>query len=1153
MLRGPSRARVRNELRTRLAFRFADLPMAIGVARGKKAAAQHAAIRIVLLGTPRLELADQTTIALERRMAALLAKLAVDGPTPRAQAAAMLWPDADDKSARNNLRQRLFRLRRDAQRDVVVPDITLALADGIEHDLSELHGRLSDDPEAAGGELLGTLSFDDCNDLADWVTVAREQWAVARRNALAGIASRLESEGQIAHALRYAERLVADDPLLEHAHRRVMRLHYLRGDRAGALTAFERCTDVLSRELDAKPGKETLELAHVIENSGVPPIVTPAPAAHAMRPVTVLRPPRLVGRDREWSAIEHAWQQGRVTIVSGEPGIGKSRLAGDWCAASNGCVMFGARPGDARVAYALLARVLRGLVERFGAPKEPWIVAELARLLPELGAAPSTKFQALQMQQAVAQTIAVVAQSGGAGLVIDDVQFADDASLEILLRLIAQDAGQSLPWLLTVRANEIPAQLTEWKARVDASALVELHLAPLDDAAVRALLESLAIPDFDVDAWAAPMTRHTGGNPMFILETLLAMLATPADRNDTSRLKLPAPAHIGQLIERRLDQLSAPALRLARVGALAAQDFSVELAASVLGQHALDIADAWRELEAAQVIRNNAFAHDLIYEATLRTVPQAIARVMHKDIADFLERHGSHQARIAGHYYEAQEWSTAGAHYKAAADRARAVSFGADAAELYRRAADTFEKAGQRTERLYAMSWLGACLHFVKRFAEYAALAQQMNSLAVTPHERLWTLNALSKSRFEITHDEESLRLMREGRLLARDLGDTYFECTLAEWEALALSFRGRQHEALEVGRTLLAFIEANPQDSEMAMRKRQYAYLLEMDNQFEQAIDFGNAAIERARAEGNLRLVSETLVIRGACHYNLGNVDAAINEYHAARRLQIEGAGGTIGWTTYNIMMGRYLQEAGRYREAHQMLAGVLEGHGECDDWISTQCKATLAHCFITLGQTARAQRLLGANRPSDALARIVWLHSKVRLARAEGKPTRALLDEIAEQAAVSPRSERLLWQMRIELARELDAAEGVVLTQQVAEQSLAKRTHSAYLPAKAVLVDALRRAGQHEESARTARGLTKDLETHATIGMYPAQYWWLIFQAFDAAGDKAAARAALRRGADWIRATAQAHVADEFKESFLDRNSVNRAVLTTASQMRP
>ena len=103
-------------------------------------------------------------------------------------------------------------------------------------------------------------------------------------------------------------------------------------------------------------------------------------------------------------------------------------------------------------------------------------------------------------------------------------------------------AGSSLPWVITVRANELPAQLAAWKAKIDVSLLVEINLGPLDEEAVRALLESLAIPDFDVDAWVAPMARHTGGNPMFILETLLAMLARGATL-DAGRLKLPAPAH----------------------------------------------------------------------------------------------------------------------------------------------------------------------------------------------------------------------------------------------------------------------------------------------------------------------------------------------------------------------------------------------------------------------------------------------------------------------------------------------------------------------------------------------------------------------------------------------------------------------------------
>lgn len=622
---------------------------------------------------------------------------------------------------------------------------------------------------------------------------------------------------------------------------------------------------------------------------------------------------------------------------------------------------------------------------------------------------------------------------------------------------------------------------------------------------------------------------------------------------ETGALKLPAPAHVGQLIERRLQQLSAPALRLARVAALAGQDFSVELAATVLGQHALDIADAWRELEAAQVIRDRAFAHDLIHEATLRSVPQAIARVLHKDIADYLVAHDGLPARTAGHYFEAGQWSAAGAHYRVAADRARSIAFGADAADLYRLAAASFEKAGQRTERLNAMHWHGTCLHFMRRFTEYAAVAQKMSALAVTPHERLWTLTALAKSRFEITHDDESIRLMRDARLLAREVGDTSHECSLAEWEALALCFRGRQQEALEVGKTLRAFIEANPQDSEMAMRKRQYAYLLEMDNQFEQAIDFADSAIVRARADGNLGLVSETLVIRGACRYNLGDVDAAIDEYQAARRLQIEGAGGSQAWTTYDVMLGRYLQEAGRFREAHQLLANALETHGPADSWFRAQCIATLAQCFIALGQTARANRLLGSAAPSDAMAHVMWLNAKVRLARVDGRPTQPLLDELERLVVACPRSERLLWQVRVEQSRELPGRDAVEVAQQVAEQSTAKRAYSIALPARALLVDALRRTGQTEASANAAHALAEDLGRHAAIGLSPAEYWWILFQSLEAAGATPAARAALGRGVGWLRATAHDHVAEEFRDSFLNRNPLHRAMLTTATRMPP
>ncbi len=879
------------------------------------------------------------------------------------------------------------------------------------------------------------------------------------------------------------------------------------------------------------------------------------PPAIVAKPVSVLTAAEAGRSRREWGELEIAWHQQRLALVCGEPGIGKTRLLGDFVARHDGAIVVGARPGDERVPFALLARLLRAVTQRHTPILEDWARAELSRLLPELGAAPETKLQLVRLQRAVVHALLVASNAGLTGCAIDDLHFADDASVESLLALIAGKEAD-MRWLVGVRAAEISRRLLEWLERTEPNEVARIELGPLDVQAIEALLISLVLPDFDARAWAEPLARHTGGNPLFILETLSAALTQDATALRGGVALLPAPSSVGQLIERRLHKLSRDALRLARVAALAGQDFSVGLAACVLSAHPLDLAEAWHELEVAQIIRadrdGSAFAHDLILETTLRTVPHAIARVMHKDIAEFLETHGAQPARIAGHYYEAEQWSKAGAHYRIAADRARSIAFGANAAELYQRAADSLEKAGQRTERLEALNWHGICLHFMKRFPEYAAVAQKMSSLAVTPREQLWTLIALAKSRFEITHDDESIRLMRAARLLARELGDTPSDCSLAEWEALALSFLGRQQEALEVGKTLRAFIEANPQDTEMAMRRRQYAYLLEMDNQFEQAIDFADSAIVRARADGNLGLVSETLVIRGACLYNLGQLDAAIDEYHAARRLQIEGAGGTMAWTTYDIMLGRYLQEAARYREAHQVLANVLEGHASADDWVSAQCAATLAHCFITLGQTARARRLLGSAPPADSVARIGWLHAKVRLARAENKPTRALIDEMAELAVVSPRAERLTWQVQIELARELDAAEAVALAQQVVDESRAKRTYSAYLPAKAMLVDGLRRAGRHDESTRTARGLTDELATRAAIGLYPAEYWWLIFQAFSAAGDHVDATTSLASAVDWINDVALPNIPDEYSDSFLNRNPVNRAILTTASRRR-
>ncbi|MGE5338350.1 MAG: AAA family ATPase, partial [Gemmatimonadota bacterium] len=553
-------------------------------------AKQTAAPRLVLLGTVTL-VSPAGALPLSRKDAALLAVLAIDGPTASAQLAALLWPDVDEKAAANSLRQRIHRLRRAAGHTLVDTSVTLSLHAEVTTDLSAALDAIAQDAAASAGDLLGGLSFDDLPEFDEWAQAARDRWHAQRADAIAAAASRCEQAGELARALAYAQRLLAEQPQAEHAHRRLMRLHYLRGDRAAALAAFERCRDWLKRELGASPGRETLELAQLIERSGALVSAATSPVA---KPVAMLRPPRLVGREEEWAQLGRAWEGGRVVLISGEPGIGKTRLVGDFAAERPGAIVVGARPGDARVPYALLARWVRSCVREFGAPADAWVTGELAHIAPELGVPVEAKVDPLRMRQAMLAGLAAWSTGGLTAVAIDDLQFSDEATLE-LLPALADESRATLRWLFAVRGNDVPASISAWLDSSDPESLLRIELGPLTLTVTEALLRSLALAQLDVTAWATPLYRHTGGNPMFMLETLLAIAAGAPLPAGPSRL--PVPANIGMLIEKRLSQLSPGALKLARVAALAGSDFSADLAADVLAVHALDLAEPWRELE----------------------------------------------------------------------------------------------------------------------------------------------------------------------------------------------------------------------------------------------------------------------------------------------------------------------------------------------------------------------------------------------------------------------------------------------------------------------------------------------------------------------------------------------------------------------------
>lgn len=1106
-------------------------------------------LRIELLGAPRLITAAGAVHSLERRDAALIALAAVKGGVSREHAARLLWPDAALKNAQGCLRQRLFRLRRIAGAQLLEGDGgLLGLGAGVAHDLADFALRLPADSRAADGELLDGLHYDDLGEFDRWLAAAREQWRIVRRRLLAQVAEALEADGRVEQALPYAERLVAEDALAEHAHRRVIRLHYRRSDRSAALAAFERCRAVLVDEIGAAPAAETRELMRLVERSEA---VQLDPTARPT-PVALLRPPRLVGRQAEWLAAERAWARGRPVLLRGEPGIGKSRFAGDFARARSGAPVCAARPGDAALPYALLARLLRQLVQRHGPPVDEWVRHELAHLVPELGPVAVLQADALRLRQALGQALAQWAAGGWSALVIDDLQFADAASLEALFDWLAQDLPHPVGRLITVRSGEMPAALVAWLGAQPRDHLTQIDLEPLAHDEIVALLDSLAVPGLEPQRWAEPLLRHTGGNPLFVLETLIALLDEGPAALATGPAELPAPQGVGQMIERRLGQLSAPALKLARVAALSGQDFSVELAGAVLGQHPLDVADAWRELEAAQVIRDSGFAHDLIHEAARREVPQAIAQALHGLIAAHLQAQGTPPARVAAHWSAAGNWLAAGLQYRAAAAAACSVSRRHDEADALLGAAQCFERCNRPAQRFEALSVrVGALVQHSAGAARQAAL--ELLSLARGDVER--ALSHVVNSEVQIVFGEFAsvIDAMPEAIVAADAAGDLELALLARRRLAVALVYSGRNDEACALLLDRTAVAASLPSLRSRGEYFAELGTVLERADRRREGQHYLQKGIELALRAGDRATAATGMANLGINHYSSGELRQAADCMQRGLRLREDehtaaGLGAGIEMT-----LACALRDLGHFDTAIGLFERALATFSaEANPLWTANTRTHLALLWLALGQAARAQRALGAaddGAPGFIVARRLAVQAQLRRVQQGWREPQRLVDALAAMAGADRPIVRLA--IQLEHCLHAEPAEAIKLSRCTIEEAEQRELPGFAVGARVRLVEALTRYGDAEAAAAVARVAVAALQLElAPPAFYVPEAWLALHAAFAASGDERSAARALDAGVIWIKGTALPHVPEPFRESFVHRNPVNRQLLTAVAR---
>ena len=1103
--------------------------------------------QLVLLGLPRLTRQEPaSTLRLSPKDAALLALVALDGPVAAEHVAALIWPAVDGHKADTSLRQRLFRLRRECGTHLVASGSLLQLAPGVVTDLAPTLACIADDAEAGADELLGEFDFDDLPELAAWVRIARLHWREQRDAALAAAAARCESNGAIARGLVYAARLADSDPLSEHAQRRLMRLHYLRGDCSAAVAAFERFEQRLKDELGSRPSAETIELLATVERGAAA-----LPAHRAIVPASLLRPPRLVGRAAESAAMARAWDNQRAFVLMGEAGIGKTRLLQEFAARVEQVVSVQARPGDDGIAYAVLARLLRSVLTRLGTLADEGRRQALALVLPELGdaAALAGAAQRLLLQRAVDATLADAARAGLLAIIVDDLHFADDASVELLQSLTQSESLAMLNWGFAQRLGDVRATTSAWHAALEeARRLESIALVPLNLAQVTELTESLALPELDASRLAPALLKHTGGNPMFALETLKDMvLAGVADAAG----RLPQPNTVGALIERRLSQLSPAALKLARTAALAGPRFSAELAVAVLEAHPLDIAEPWRELESAQVIRDGAFAHDLIFEATLASVPPPIAQLLHRRIASFLVAQRAQPASIAPHWAGAHEWVLAGDAYMLAARQAQTASQRGHEIEHWQAARTCFDHAGAADRSFEARCESIPALIVVQGVAHANSVIDALLDEAHTDHQRVSALTARAMAALMAADHQTGVAAAVQAGELARRLDSPWPRFEAARLHAVGLAQGGRATEALAVIEPFRDTVERDGSIEHKGRFWSDYAYVLNTARRLRDTAFALERAIDNSRAQGDLAelatLTSNLATVKG----NLGGADEALDLARRALAIQVQlgttdgPAGGVV--ETY---VGLYCGMVGRYAEALERLDSAVtrfERDGQ-KTWIAVANNHKVS-LLMQLGQFARARQALGHEAASVEAVRARSVALSARLDRALGQSGDSGL-HLALEMLSRGGDPHVRMQALLDAAERLEPAAAVAQCGEV--QRMAEELEFGGVAMRAGLLHALslHRGGQSSEAAAQLRTLLPRLATVVPADMYLPDAWWIAAQVFDACGTSDEAMMALAQGTRWVRQIALPHVPDAFRDSFLQRNPTNRALLAAAGR---
>lgn len=1109
-----------------------------------------------LLGPPTVFVNGQEVSLPTRKSLALVAYLCLEGAQTRSHLADLLWGDLDDEGARKNLRKELFRLRDTAFKAHLETDGDRVALVGVESDVAPFEGLTQSQPDLAlehyGGTLLAGLDVPGAERFQDWLEARRERLENLYRRALERRARALEDAGDLRGAIDAFETLIALDALQEVHHREVMRLRWRLGDRAGALERYARLVRLLEDELGLEPLPQTMELARRIESDEAP-AESDAPAlSNAPNLSPKLERPPLVGREDAWTWLES--RTGGLALVVAEAGVGKTRLVTDFARSQGRALILRGFESATGTPFYPVAAALRAALEagEFVPDdlSEVWRL-EAARLVPELGlnlrqmdASPSPDGRARFLEGLSRAILAALGSDGT--LVLDDLHWFDASSLELIAHLTrrgntVQHGAPSSPknavqdgvptrvgLIATARSLELaenPSAQAMLAALEREGLTARYELGPLAQPEVLSLVQALS--GDRAQLFARRLFQATGGNPLFVLETLRGLFQsdllrledghwiTPFDEATEDYTELPIPPNVREMALSRLERLGGVTRRWLEAASLAGEPFDAELL-----EGATALSD-WERLEAleraiqAQVLNDAGgtyrFSHDLIRRSLSDGLGAERRRLIHRRLAANLIESQGQPAPIADHLERAGRPADAIPWRVQAAEASALIYAHAETREHYRRALALEPDARTAFAIHRALASLSVSVLDLSGLEEHA---QAMRTLAkdseLEAEARLTQAKlAIYRGQFaDALEQAEHARVTISGALRAEaslvagtalvglgklDQAETRVRdglesavpsahATTAELHAMLKVIaqqRGDYTGALEHARAAVAaYRSAHQHENELNMTA-QMGQLLGAIGDSRAALELIDAAVAQTREIGFEKVLSFALFVQAEESLRIGDFAAAEGAIHEG--LALSRGRILVRECQFTSLLGRLMHRTGRLAEASRVAHQAMElterlglaGQRALQHLVSAELEFDLERFEPCRGLLGTAEHLV--NQSGQTGLRVPLESLMARLDLVEHRVAEAVerLERLTDAAHSASFEHRAVFACTLAQARLWNDDPGGAI------RALEGVKRPAWLEARALAV----RLEAHSRLKANRQALESDLETAARL----------------------------------------------------------------------